>query len=137
DENGDLGPLIIVLEGAARSPRARPDVKALAVEMRSGLALAQGQLPRAAAVLDEVAPIRDWKVIGPFENEGRAGLLAVYGPEKDGYDPKAVYRGKEHDVAWRALPQGHARFGFVDLSAAVYPRSEVAVYAATVLRSPQ
>jgi tetratricopeptide (TPR) repeat protein len=137
DEKGDLGPLVIVLEGVARSPRARPDVKALALEMRSELALAQGQLPRAAAVLDEVAPLREWTMIGPFENDGRAGLLAVYGPEKDGYDPKAVYRGKEHDVTWRALPEGHARFGFVDLSAAVYPRSEVAVYAATVLRSPK
>ncbi|HTO98921.1 MAG TPA: DUF3857 domain-containing protein [Myxococcales bacterium] len=137
DENGDLGPLIIVLEGVARSPKARADVKALALEMRSELALEQGQLQRAASLLDEVALIRQWKVIGPFENEGRAGLLAVYGPEQDGYDPKAVYRGKEHDVAWRALPEGHARFGFVDLSAAIYPRTEVAIYAATVLRSPK
>src|SRR5207302_49615 len=49
----------------------------------------------------------------------------------------AVYAGKEHDVTWRALPQGHAPYGFVDLSAAVYPRSDVAVYAATVLRAAQ
>jgi len=48
-----------------------------------------------------------------------------------------VYRGKEHDVAWRALPSGHAPYGFIDLAAAIYPRSDVAVYAATVLRLGQ
>ncbi len=137
DENGDLSPIAIVLEGAARSRKARPDVRALATEMRGELAIAQGQLPRAVALFDAVAPLRAWTIIGPFENEGRAGLLAQYGPEKDGFDPAAVYRGKEHDVTWRALPDGHAPYGFVDLGAAVFPRTDVAVYAATVLPSPR
>jgi tetratricopeptide (TPR) repeat protein len=103
--------------------------------MQGELAISEGQLPKASALFDEVAPIRAWSIIGPFDNEGRGGLQTAYPPEKDGYDPKAVYRGKEHDVAWRALPGGHAPYGFVDLSAAVYPRSDVAVYAVTVLRS--
>ena len=137
DENGDLGPLISTFETAAKSPRGRPDVRALAAEMRAELAIAQGQLPRAAALFDDVAPIRAWSVIGPFENDGRAGLLTAYPPEKEGYDPKAVHRGKEHDVIWRALPSGHAPYGFIDLAAAIYPRSDVAVYAATLLRSGQ
>ena len=137
DGDGDLGPLLMTLEKVAKSPRARPDVRALATEMRGELAIAQGRLPRAAASFDQVAPIRTWSIIGPFENDGRSGLLAQYPPEKEGYDPKAVYAGKEHDVTWRALPQGHAPYGFVDLSAAVYPRSDVAVYAATVLRAAQ
>jgi len=137
DENGDLVSLIATLESAAKSPRSRPDVRALAAEMRAELAIAQGQLPRAAALFDPIAPIRAWSIIGPFENEGRAGLLTAYPPEKEGYDPKAVHRGKEHDVTWRALPSGHAPYGFIDLAAAIYPRSDVAVYAATVLRSGQ
>ena len=137
DADGELGPLLMTLEKVAKSPRARADVRALATEMRGELAIAQGQLPRAAASFDQVAPIRTWSIIGPFENDGRSGLLAQYPPEKEGYDPKAVYAGKEHDVTWRALPQGHAPYGFVDLSAAVYPRSDVAVYAATVLRAAQ
>jgi tetratricopeptide (TPR) repeat protein len=137
DDSGDLGPLIVTLEGAAKSPSARADVRALALEMRAELAVAQGQLPRAAALLDGVAPIRMWSIIGPFENEGRGGLMTAYPPEKDGYEPKAVYRGKEHDVTWRALPRGHAPYGFVDLAGAIYPRSDVAVYAASVLRSPK
>ncbi|HEY5677276.1 MAG TPA: hypothetical protein VIR81_10830, partial [Myxococcales bacterium] len=135
DEKGDLGPVTSVLEAAARSPKARADVRALAIEMRGELAVSQGQLPKASALFTEVAPIRSWSVIGPFENEGRAGFDAEYPPEKDGFDAKAVYPGKEHDVTWRALPAGHAPYGFIDLSSAVYPRSDVAVYAATVLHA--
>jgi Flp pilus assembly protein TadD len=135
DEKGDLSSLIATLETAARAPGARQDVRALAQEIRAQLAISQGQLPQAKTLFDQVALIRAWSVIGPFDNEARAGLLAVYGPEKEGYDPKAVYRGKEHDVAWRTLPAGHAPHGFVDLSAAIYPRHDVAVYAATVLRA--
>ena len=137
EERGDQSALLLTLEKASTSPKARADVRALAAEMLGELAIARGQLPRATALFDGVAPIRTWSVIGPFENDGRSGLTMAYPPEKEGFDPKAVYRGKEHDVAWRALARGHAPYGFVDLSAAVYPRSDVAVYAATVLRSAQ
>src|SRR3954468_8130940 len=135
DEKGDLGPLAGTLEQMGRSPKARPEGRARAPEMRGELAVSQGQLPQSAAFFDQVAPIRAWSVLGPFENEGRAGLLTEYPPEKDGFDPNAVYHGKEHDVTWRTLPQGHAPYGFVDLSSVVYPRADVAVYAATVLRA--
>ena len=135
EEKGNLAPLLATLDSAARSPKARPDVRALALEIRAGLALSQGQLPLAASDFEKLAPLHSWSVIGPFENEGRAGFLAAYPPEKDGFDPKAVYPGKEHDVSWRTLPAGHAPYGFVDLGAAVYPRTDVAVYAATVVRA--
>ena len=135
DENGDQTALLLTLEKASNSPKARADVRALAAEMLGELAIGRGQLPRAAALFDGVAPIRSWSIIGPFENDGRSGLATAYPPEKDGFDPKAVYHGKEHDVAWRSLPARHPPYGFVDLAAAVYPRSDVAVYAATVLRS--
>ena len=135
EEKGDLTSLLATLDEAARSPRARPDVRALALEIRAELALTAGQLPQAARDFEKLALIHSWSVIGPYENEGRAGLLAEFPPEKDGFDPKAVYPGKEHDVTWRTLPAGHAPYGFVDLGAAVYPRTDVAVYAATVVRA--
>ena len=137
DDSSDLKPLLGTLEAVAANPKARADVRATALEMRAQLAQAQAQLPQARALFDRIAPVRSWSVIGPFDNDGRRGFVAQYEPEKDGFDPKAVYKGKEHDVAWRALPDGHAAFGFVDLTAAIYPRQEVAVYAATVLRAKQ
>ena len=135
DEKGDLAPLLGTLDEAVRSPRARPDVRAVAMEIRGELALSMGQLPKAAGEFERLAEIGNWSIVGPFDNEARAGLLTGYPPEKEGFDPKAVYHGKEHDVVWRALPAGHAPYGFVDLGAAVYPRTDVAVYAATVLKS--
>lgn len=137
EEKGDLGSMLATLDRIAGSPRARADVRALAAQIRAELALSQGQLPRAVAGFEKLATLRAWSVIGPFDNEARAGLLAVYPPERDGFDPKAVYRGKEHDVQWRTLPAGHAPYGYVDLGSAVYPRTDIAVYAATVLRSPK
>ncbi len=137
EDQGDLAPLEQTFDAAASDGKARPDVRALAIELRAQMAVARGQLPQAQALIDAVAPIRAWSVIGPFENEGRGGLAAVYGPEKDGFDPKASYAGKEHDVAWRALPKDQAPFGFMDLSGAISPRTDVAVYAVTTLRSPK
>ena len=134
DEKGDLSELLSVVQQASRSPKARPDVRALATEMAAEIALARGDIPRATALFDAIAPVRRWSVIGPFDNEGRAGLLAEYPPEKAGFDPRAIYRGKEHDVSWRSLSANHSPYGFVDLSAAIYPRADVTVYAATFLR---
>jgi len=135
DDLGDLSQMDTTLMQASAARRARPDVRALASEIRAELALARGQLPQAQALFDSIAQVRNWSIVGPFDNEGRAGLAAVYPPETEGFNPQAVYKGKEHDVAWRALPAGGVPYGFVDLSAAVYPRQDVAVYAATVLRS--
>ena len=44
DEKGDLAPLMATLQQAARSPKARADVRALAIQMRADLSLAQGQV---------------------------------------------------------------------------------------------
>ena len=137
EDQGDLAPLEQTFDAAAGDQKARADVRALAVELRAQMAIARGQLPQAQAFIDRLAPLRAWSVIGPFENEGRGGLTAVYGPEKDGFDPKASYPGKEHDVVWRALPKDHAPFGFVDLSSAISPHTDVAIYGATTLRSPK
>ena len=137
EDQGDLTPLEQTYDAVLRDPKARPDARALALELRAHLAIARGQLPQAEALVEQNALVRAWSVIGPFDNEGRSGLTAVYGPEKDGFDPKASYPGKEHDVVWRTLPKGHAPFGFVELSGAISPRQDVAVYAATVLRSPR
>src|SRR5205823_214099 len=52
EEKGDLSSLIGTLEAAARSPGARPDVRALAQEIRAQLAISQGQLPQAKTLFD-------------------------------------------------------------------------------------
>src|SRR5712691_4939198 len=137
DEVSDLPALARLFDRIARGRKARADVRAAALELRAQLALAQGQLPQARSIIERAAPVRTWAVIGPFDNDGRRGLRAVYGPEKDGYDPAAKYPGKDHDVSWRTLPPQLFPLGYVDLSSAVWPAQDSAVYAATVVRSPR
>src|SRR5215470_4602283 len=137
DEVADLTALARTFDRVAGDRRARADLRAAAVELRAQLAVAQGQLPQARSIVERAAPVRAWAVIGPFDNDGRAGLRAVYGPEKDGYDPGAKYPGKEHDVSWRTLPKHLFPLGYVDLSSAVWPAQDSTIYAATVVRSPR
>src|SRR3989440_740721 len=135
DDIADLRSTARLLERIASDRGARADVRAAALELRAQLAVAQGQLLQARAIVDRAAPVRAWAVIGPFDNDGRAGLRTVYPPETAGYDPSAKHPGKDHDVSWRALPQQAFPLGYVDLSSAVWPAQDSTVYAATVLRS--
>src|SRR5467141_2531440 len=136
DEVPDLPALARRFDRIASDRKARADVRAAALVLGAQLAAAQGQLPKAKSIVERAAPVRSWAVIGPFDNDGRRGLRTVYGPETDGYDPAAKYPGKDHDVSWRTLPPQLFPFGYVDLSSAVCPAQDSAVYAATVLRSP-
>ena len=137
DEVADLPALARLFDRIASDRKARADLRAAALELRAQLAVAQGQLPQAKSIVERAAPVRTWAVIGPFDNDGRRGLRTVYGPETDGYDPAAKYPGKDHDVSWRTLPPQLFPLGYVDLSSAVWPAQDSAVYAATVLRSPR
>src|SRR6266851_1073407 len=137
DEVADLPALARLFDRIASDRKARADVRAAALELRAQLAVAQGQFPQARSIIERAAPVRTWAVIGPFDNDGRTGLRAVYSPETDGYDPAAKYPGKDHDVSWRTLPPQMFPLGYVDLSSAVWPAQDSAVYAATVLRSPR
>ena len=132
DDLTDLGPVAAGLDQIIAALKARSDVRALARFVRAQLSLSLGQLPQARAAAGALAQVRTWAVIGPFDNDGRSGLAAEYPPEKEGFVPGAHYPGKEHEVAWRTLPDP-GPLGLVNLASAIAPHVEVAVYAATVL----
>ncbi len=132
DQDGDLAPLREAYDRAIADGTSREDVRALATHLRAQLFLAQDQIDQARAEIDRLAPLRNWAVIGPFENDGRSGFSAIYPPEKEGFTPGIAVHGKEHDVSWRALPE-ISPIGFVDLDGAVWPRQDVTVYAATLV----
>ncbi len=132
DQEGDLAPLREAFDRAIDDRASREDVRALARHLRAQLDLAQGEVSKAREEIDKLAPLRSWAVIGPFDNDGRAGFSAIYAPEQDGFDPRATLHGKEHDISWRTLPEV-SPIGFVDLDGAVWPRQDVTVYAATLV----
>jgi hypothetical protein len=52
--------------------------------------------------------VREWYVVGPFPNEGDAGLDRPYAPEDGPLDLEAAWEGKAGDVRWQkvVVPSG-------------------------------
>ena len=82
--------------------------------------------------------LRDWYVIGPFDNPGndrsRAGLSAVYGPER-AIELKKPLTGKDRrPVLWKRYSAGAD--GFVNLNDALSPHEMAVGYAVGYIHSP-
>ena len=56
----------------------------------------------------------NWKVVGPFDNTGGAGLEAVYPPEQE-VNLNATYPGKLDEVRWQEI-KAVDEYGLVDLN---------------------
>jgi tetratricopeptide (TPR) repeat protein/transglutaminase-like putative cysteine protease len=134
-EAPDLGRLARVYRQVADDRKAAAEVRALARFQLAGVERARGDLERAQAELARLGFLREWRVVGPFDDEGKRGHDAIYPPEQ-GVDLSASYAGKARQVAWRALPPEAAAWGLVDLGAAMRPAREVAAYALAAVDSP-
>jgi len=90
-----------------------------------------GDLEGARTRVATLGFVSKWLVAGPFDNEGKAGLLRVFEPEvTEGLDATKQFDGKERKVSWRAAPIS-APFGWVDTGSLVRPTENVCVYAST------
>ncbi|MHC4779931.1 MAG: tetratricopeptide repeat protein, partial [Planctomycetota bacterium] len=104
--------------------------------------MSRGRTAEAEGVARSLGLIRDWAVIGPFENEGEAGFREVYGPEKDvetrrGFvDMGAVHQGKQGNNRWRVLGQGHP-LHILDMGRMFRLSSDVCGYACTYVYSAE
>ena len=81
--------------------------------------------------------VQSWSVVGPFDNEGRKGATAVYGPENESLDPAILdhtYDGKERPVAW--LP-AEAHLARVPFERWLYPVANTCAYAYATVRTPR
>ena len=79
--------------------------------------------------------IKDWYVLGPFDNADREGLEKVFPPE-DGIDIRASYKGKNGaSIRW-ARPFGYEASGYVDLNGLITPNDYAVAYALTYIYSP-
>jgi tetratricopeptide (TPR) repeat protein len=117
-----------------RQPTASPVLKAHALWMLAELDRAEGNLLGEAAKHQRLGLITDWLVIGPFDNEGKAGFDAAYPPEA-GIDLDGAYPGKEREVRWRRYPAALGT-AFVALDAVFRPRLNVVAYALVLVYSP-
>ena len=125
-----------LLEGLARDTHLSPSTRAYAGMLVARSRLRDGSATAATEAFDALGYVRQWRVIGPFDNEGKAGFDREMPPEahrNEATDLAASYQGRERPVRWRAFPDV-ARFGYVSFDAVFRPDENVCGFAETHVR---
>ncbi|MFY3746518.1 DUF3857 domain-containing protein [Anaeromyxobacter sp. Red801] len=136
DDLPELAHVAAAYARAADDREAHPEVRALARFRLAEVERARGNLQKEAASLRRLGFVGRWRVIGPFDDEGKRGLAEAFPPEK-AVDLAAQHPGKVREVAWRALPEDAVVDGFVHLGAALRPAREVVAYALAEVEAPR
>ena len=98
----------------------------------------RGDLDGARSQIAALGYVGRWMVVGPFDNEGKTGLLMPFGPEEDRQGAPNVlraYDGKERTVRWRVAPSV-SPFGWFDLGSLLRPTAKICGYVTTFVRDP-
>lgn len=137
-EDASPGTIAAALDRIARQRRVPAPVRVRARFERAFLSIDEGDPAAAERALNELGYVRDWQIIGPFDNEGRAGWDATLPPEAGqsrAVDRSATHRGRERDVGWRLYPQSANRYGYVDFDSMFRPWVHVCGFAETFVHS--
>jgi len=121
----------------SQSRRLTPALRAYAGTLHAQTLLWGGDPDGAARAYRELGYLESFRVIGPFDNEGKAGFgreQPVQAARNAPVDLDTPHLGSERQVQWRTLPDEH-RFGWVDLSAFLRPGVNVCGFAETFVRS--
>jgi tetratricopeptide (TPR) repeat protein len=125
-----------LLRATAADTQRSPSVRAYAKALVGYARLRRGDIAGAQWIFDELGYVKQWLVVGPFDNEGKAGFGSELEPELDlgrPVVPGRAYSGKQRAVRWRKAPDVFP-FGWVDTSSLLRPEEKVCVYAKTFVR---
>ncbi|MCB9595776.1 MAG: DUF3857 domain-containing protein [Sandaracinaceae bacterium] len=136
---GDVPPSVAMghLERLASERRLSPAVRAYARALRARGRLRMGDPDAERREVDALGYLRAWRVVGPFDNEGKTGFAREYPPEAQRMGPiveGATFEGRERDVAWREYPDV-THGGYVSFDAVFRPNANVCGYAETFVQS--
>jgi tetratricopeptide (TPR) repeat protein len=98
-----------------------------------------GDVPASLAAFDALGYLRKFKVIGPFDNEGKRGFDEELGPEalrNDAINPEATFQGRERLVKWRDMPDT-VQGGYVSFDSVFRPTENVCGLAETTFNLPK
>jgi len=118
----------------AEHRRLPPHLRVYATTRRGLSEKRRGDVDAYRATFDGLGLVRDWMVIGAFDNEGKGGLDRAYPPEalrNDPVDRAATYSGKEREVRWRRFPPELATRGYISFDAVFRPWVNTCAYAET------
>lgn len=136
---GDVRPAVASghLDRLASDRRLAPAVRNYARWLRAQARLRMGDPDASRLAIDELGYVRAWRVVGPFDNEGKTGFDREFAPEVQRMAPvdmDAHYEGRERPVSWRTYPDV-TRFGYISFDAVFRPQANVCAYAETFVES--
>jgi len=135
-DQGDPAEVEETLRSLASDRRVAAPLRAYAGVLEAYARRRRGDLAGAKARVKDLGFVGRWVTLGPFDNEGKAGLDRVFGPEEDIQEPLSLaksYEGKERAVQSRLAPDVFP-YGWVDLGALVRPQEKACAYATTFVR---
>jgi cellulose synthase operon protein C len=121
----------------AVSTQVKPPIRAYAGLLKAYARRRRGDLAGAEKRVTELGFVREWLVVGPFDNEAKGSLYTPFGPEQDlsaPIVPGQSYEGKERRVFWRKPAQQVFRYGWADFGVFVRPAQKVCVYGTSLVR---
>lgn len=117
--------------------RVSTPVRSYARGLRARMRMRMGDPDAARTEIDELGFVRSWRVVGPFDNEGKTGFDRAYPPETQRMgplEPGARFEGRERPVGWRTYPDV-TQHGYVSFDAVMRPRANVCGYAESFVTS--
>ena len=122
-----------VLLAAEHDPHLGAPARAYASALSALGRARRGDLKAARDSIRGLGFVDQWLVVGPFDNEGKAGLDTPSGPEPEltqAILPGKAYTGKERPVRYRPVPSVFP-YGYLDAGSLVRPEAKVCLFATT------
>jgi tetratricopeptide (TPR) repeat protein len=135
-DQGDPAEVEEVLKELAGDAALSAPIRAYAALLEAYARRRRGDLDGARAQISQLGFIDQWLVVGPFDNEGKAGFETVYGPEEERLVAPSLmraYAGKERSLKWRVAPS-NSPYGWIDLGALLRPTEKICGYLSTYVR---
>jgi transglutaminase-like putative cysteine protease/tetratricopeptide (TPR) repeat protein len=98
---------LAILHAIGADRRFLPSVRVYARSYERVLLRRSGQHEASTTLLDALGYVRAWRMLGPFDNEGKRGFDTVMPPETtldQATDVAAEVEGAERPIHWRTLP---------------------------------
>jgi cellulose synthase operon protein C len=135
-DRADAAHIEEALLGAAGNKKLSAEARAYAGVLAAFARARRGDQKAATEHIKALGYVGSFLVVGPFDNEGKAGLAQVFEPEAElnqPITPGRAYSGKERPVRYRAVANAFP-FGWLDASALVRPETKVCIYATAFVK---
>lgn len=139
-DRADAAAVREALTDLSKDTRLDPARRVLASRLLARALERAGDVTAASALRDSLGYVTQFRVVGPFDNEGKLGFATEMPPERDRMqapDLMATFEGKERPVGWRTLPPALAHRGIVPLGNVWRPTQQVCGFAETFVNSTQ